>query len=476
MEQDDFVPSFITQATRFGIDLSLDRMKELMSRLNNPHKKCKYLHVAGTNGKGSVVAYLSTILACAGYNVGVYTSPYIEHFSERIRVLEGKESAEILRMDSSHGEISASKLCYYSEQVENAVKEMQDDSFEHPTEFELVTAIAFLFFADTCCDYVVLETGLGGRFDATNIIENPVCSVITSIGYDHMDCLGDSIEKIAFEKAGIIKKRCPVYLADQTVSGLSKDDVLSVKRVIKEKCISLESTFFDVKNQNINLLHNDISGQTFELNGFPVKLFTRMHGMHQLINASLAVEVLSEWVSPQDIAQGIRQTFWKARNEVISKQPLVIIDGAHNPQSMACFAQTSSRLMTINQSSQCRLIIGMLKDKDVYTTILELLKYFTKDFVEILCVTPDHCRAMPAEELAVICKGVIENKGLFYNPSLSRYNVQSIVRASENIYEDCANVYNSSLKDNLPIVCTGSLYLVGQVRSFFIQKIKETQI
>ena len=199
--QNNAVPSFLIQAERFGIMLGLDRMQALMKLLGHPESELKCIHVAGTNGKGSVVSYIANILAAAGYKVGVYTSPFLERFSERIRILDGMHGLEKSIEDERYGEIPTDTLFELTEEVRFAVDIMISSQMEHPTAFELVTAVAFLYFMREECDYIILETGLGGRLDATNIIASPVCSVITAIGYDHMEQLGDTIDQIAAEKA-----------------------------------------------------------------------------------------------------------------------------------------------------------------------------------------------------------------------------------------------------------------------------------
>ena len=208
---------YIHSTFKFGVKLGLENIKALLDLMDNPHKKLKYVHVAGTNGKGSTVAFISSILIESGYRVGIYTSPYIQRFTERIRV--------------NTDEISKQDLARITSFVRDKVESMVSMGLNHPTEFEIVTAIAFQYFFEKGCDIVVLEVGLGGRFDSTNVIDNPLVSVITTISYDHMDILGDTLSKIAFEKAGIIKDGTHVVLYPQ-----SKDAERVLEEICREKC------------------------------------------------------------------------------------------------------------------------------------------------------------------------------------------------------------------------------------------------
>ena len=213
MSQTD-VPEFIKDSAKFGINLGLERMDELDRLLGNPEKDLKVVHIAGTNGKGSTVTFISTCLAEAGYRVGIYTSPFLERFSERLRIIDGKEGLDRLLQDETEGEIKDDDLNRLSARVEEACNEMTSDGFEHPTEFELMTALGYLWFKEQETDIVVLETGLGGRLDSTNVFDKPLATVITSIGFDHQDRLGNTIEEITSERAGIFKKGVPAFSSD----------------------------------------------------------------------------------------------------------------------------------------------------------------------------------------------------------------------------------------------------------------------
>ncbi|HAL74474.1 MAG TPA: bifunctional folylpolyglutamate synthase/dihydrofolate synthase, partial [Clostridiales bacterium] len=207
----DEARDWLSSSLAFGIQMGLHRMNRLMDLLGHPEKDLRCIHIAGTNGKGSVSSYCAAILAAAGHRTGVFTSPYLERLTERIRVIEGLHGLQQLQADERAGEIEPADFAAALSQVRSAVSQMLADGYEHPTEFELLTAAGFLHYANKHCDVVVLETGLGGRLDSTNIISQPLACLITALGFDHMDRLGNTMAEIAAEKAGIIKPGCPVF-------------------------------------------------------------------------------------------------------------------------------------------------------------------------------------------------------------------------------------------------------------------------
>ena len=327
MIEDPHIPSFLSSSVRFGIQMGLMRMRSLMKRLGNPEASLKCFHVAGTNGKGSTVAFLSTSLAAAGFRTGVYTSPYLERFSERIRVFEGFEGVARYIKNDAEGEITEERLFYLSDKVEEAVSGMLSDGEEHPTEFELVTAVAFLYFKEKNCDFVVLETGLGGRLDSTNVISNPVATIITALGYDHTDRLGSTMRDIAAEKAGIIKKSCPVYLYDPFACGLAEKEAKDALATISDRCKELHSELVVVSPGDILAKQLDSGGQRFRLSFFPEELRINLLGEHQGMNAALSVRALQHTLPDEAIIQGMKSARWKVRLEILSKAPLILLDG-----------------------------------------------------------------------------------------------------------------------------------------------------
>ena len=299
---------------KFGSRLGLERMTVLMDFLGNPQDRMKVIHVAGTNGKGSVCRYLASVLKENGYKVGLYTSPYLERFTERIE-FDGKE-------------ISKEDLTDCAETVFRAVDKMLEAGCESPTEFELVTAIGFVYFHRMPMDILVLEVGLGGRGDSTNIIEAPLASVITSISYDHRNVLGNTLGEIAREKAGIIKTGSPV---------ISNVDDPEAARVIREAAYERGCDFYDASQTKPMDVKKSLDGYSFKgfsFGGAPFPVELKMIGMHQVSNAICAltvIEVLAERgiinIDLEKVRKGMKGALQKGRLEILSREPLLIIDG-----------------------------------------------------------------------------------------------------------------------------------------------------
>ena len=382
----DFDPvAYINDPTWHSPVYGLERMREMMERLGNPQDKLKFVHVAGTNGKGSVCAYLESALRQAGYKVGLFTSPYIETFEERIRV-DGKN-------------IPLDALTQVTLQVREVAEAMAAQGPEnHPTEFELMTAVMLVYFAQCECDICVVEVGLGGRLDSTNIIPAPQCCVIVRIGLDHTDLLGDTTAKIAAEKAAIIKSGTSV------VSWPQDEDA---QAVIRQACESAEAPLAvaDLDELDQSAVRIDLAedasaplptraftykGETFE---------TQLLASYQPANATLAIEALRVlqqrgWhISEEAIHAGIAQAQWPGRFEVMQRGPLVIVDGGHNPQGAEVLAETLRDVLP-----ECKpvFLVGILADKD-YGGMLEATVGLGSAFV---CMTPPNPRALEAEELA----------------------------------------------------------------------------
>ncbi|MCL2577391.1 MAG: bifunctional folylpolyglutamate synthase/dihydrofolate synthase [Defluviitaleaceae bacterium] len=363
--------NFIYGTSWKGSVLGLSRIKELMRLLDDPQKKMKFIHIAGTNGKGSTAAMLASVLAESGYKTGLYTSPYIEKFNEMIQIngkyISGKEIITL---------------------VEHLKKQQMSDS---PTEYEIITALAFLHFFWEKCDIVVLEVGMGGRLDSTNVIETPEVAVITAIGLDHMVQLGGTVEKIASEKAGIIKKDGLVVCHPQ---------VDTVENVISEKCIEMNSSVIFAESDLIMLAEAKLDGQIFSYKGHD-NLKIPLLGEHQLRNAAVVIETVGilrsrGWDIPKSaLENGLRKTKWLCRFQVIQKEPLLIIDVAHNPQGMQVTLET---LKKICNGKKPIFIFGVLSDKD-YEKMVELLIPHAKKFY---LVTPKSSRALPAVELGKV--------------------------------------------------------------------------
>ncbi|ADL68567.1 bifunctional folylpolyglutamate synthase/dihydrofolate synthase [Thermoanaerobacterium thermosaccharolyticum] len=417
---------YIHNTHKFGMKLGLDNIKRLLMHMGNPQSNLKFIHVAGTNGKGSICAFINSILFEAGFKVGLYTSPYLEEFEERMRI--------------NNQNIPKDKLIYYVEYIKPIIEKLVVEGYNHPTEFEIITAIAFKYFCDENVDFVVLEVGLGGRFDATNVIDSSLVSVITTIDYDHMDKLGDTLEKIAFEKAGIIKENGTV------VSFYQKDEALKViEEVSRFKNASLSvMDINDVKIKESNSNH-----QVFDYKNYK-NLKISIIGKHQIYNASLAVMAVEKLIqyginiSEDVIKRGLINAKWPGRIEVISKLPLIVIDGAHNPQGMAALKEALN-LFTYNRLI---LVIGMLKDKDTDS----MLKLIVPEADLIITTKPISDRAYTAEELS---------QKIAYDDVLH----------FENIDDAINEALKSAGKNDLILFC-GSLYMIGHVRMYLKNVIK----
>ena len=389
----------------------LERIEKLCAALGNPQKKLKFVHVAGTNGKGSFCSMLSSILVKAGYKVGLYTSPYIKVFNERMRI--GGEN------------IPNEKLVALTERI----KPVADAMTDKPTEFELITALAFLYYAEEGCDIVVLEAGMGGRLDSTNVIDTSILSVITGISLDHTAFLGDTVEKIAAEKAGIIKRGVPVLFGGEDESAAE---------VISNKATEEGSAFYRPDYKKIENLSSTLRGTSFEYKGREAKL--NLLGLYQPRNASLvleAVELLRAGgmdISDKAIGEGLEAARWSARFEIINHSPLMIFDGAHNPEGIASAVESIKHYFG---TERVIVVSGVLADKD-YNYIASRLSEIAS---AAYTITPDNKRALTASDFAKI----LGDLGVTAEPN-------------ETITDALKSAIERSDKTGEAIVCLGSLY------------------
>ena len=391
----------------------LERIGVLCDLLGNPQDALSFIHVAGTNGKGSVCAMLAEICQHAGYRTGMFTSPYIRQFNERISV-DGTP-------------ISNSRLAEIIARVRPVAESMEDP----PTEFELITAAAFLYFCEEHCQLVILETGLGGRLDSTNIIKTPVATVITGIGLDHTAQLGSTIAEIAEEKAGIIKPGCPVIL------GSSEDEV---QRVVGEKA-NLESA--PIHFVHFDKLHIDeisLEGTRFFITGERQPYHMQLLGKYQPRNAIIAIETARVLgFSEKSIRVGIENARWPARFEILQQDPLVIFDGGHNPLGVDAVVDTVKVLF----SGKVHVLTGVMADKEYISMAMQLQEIAASVF----CVTPDNPRALDAEEYAV----VFAKAGMPARPV-------------KNMEDGLEAAMQKARSDGRPLLIVGSLYMYKDVR------------
>ncbi len=349
----------------------LERIEELCSALGHPERKLKFIHVAGTNGKGSFCSMLSEILTEAGYKVGLYTSPFICRFNERMKINGEDIPDQTLANITEH------------------LKPIADKMTDKPTEFELISAIAFEYFYREKCEVVVLECGMGGRLDSTNIIDPPLLSVITGIALDHTAFLGDTVEKIAEEKAGIIKNPSPVLFGGEDERAFE---------VIKKKCTETGSKYYKTDYSLLKVKRADLSGSVLDFDGFcDIKI--KLLGLYQPRNACTvlsAVNILREGgmkIPDEAVYNGLCRARWQARFEMIGRDPLVIFDGAHNPEGISAAVKSIKYYFA---DKKVVVFTGVLKDKDYGFIAKELSSVADTAFT----ITPDNNRALSASEYA----------------------------------------------------------------------------
>lgn len=419
----------IHEFSKFGSVLGLERMTELLSLLGDPQDQLKVIHVAGTNGKGSVCRYIYSVLLEEGYKTGIYISPFIENFNERIEIDQVC--------------INDEDLAAYTDRVLEAVSIMIKEGLQSPTEFEVITALALLYFKEKACDYVVLEVGLGGSGDSTNVCREPLMTVITSISMDHMDRLGNTIEEIAAEKAGIIKDGCPVVTSASDVRAL---------RVIERTAEEHKSMFFETTNLPVRITEEGIYGSCFDVDiqGVPFEgVRIAMAGRHQIDNAVAAMCALSIMeergdvrVSRRALYAGLAAARQPGRMEVFAEEkgPVTIIDGAHNPDGAKALKEAIGSFCT---DKKILMVIGVLADKDVKG----MMDHFTDMTEDFIVTQPDNPRRLKAERLA----DMLRSRGC------TCIEAPDIKQAYK---EACQR------KDKYDVIIyAGSLYMIGKVRT-----------
>lgn len=367
---------YLDEVSKYGSVLGLESMRELLHRLGDPQNELKFIHISGTNGKGSVLAYLSTILSSAGYRTGRYISPTLFSYRERIQV-----DGEYIEKESLACHVTA---------IAAAAEDMQKAGLPSPTVFEIETALAFLYFKEKRCDIVTLEVGCGGLLDATNVITTTLMEVIASISMDHTDLLGDTLAKIAAQKAGIIKPDTMVVSAQQKSEAA---------QVIEDTCKEQHCTLQMVDESKISNVHYGAEGQTFSYKTWE-NVAISLAGSYQIKNAALALEgvealrKLGYALSDQQVREGLLHTAWRGRFTTLRRDPTVIIDGAHNPAAALELKESLERYFP---GKTLYFVMGMFKDKD-YAQVIDLTAPLARHIITV--ETPGNPRAMPARELA----------------------------------------------------------------------------
>jgi dihydrofolate synthase / folylpolyglutamate synthase len=424
--------SILQSYQHFGVHLGLERIHQLLEKLDNPHKQVPIIHVAGTNGKGSVCAYLSSVLTAAGYRVGRYTSPHLIDWTERICINQ-KPISPIALQDC----------------LEKVVRAAEGNT-ETPTQFEIITAAAWLYFAEQKADIAVIETGLGGRLDATNVCETPLVSVITSISLEHWQILGPTVADIAGEKAGIIKSKCPVVVGELPESAR----LVVEKRIQELGCPAVwVKPAVDLKDGFAEYYPSPEIGVNSDFSGVKIKYQLPLLGRVQLMNSAIALATIHTlqnlgWqISQSAIANGIAQTQWPGRlQQTTWNNRNILIDGAHNPAAAIALREYVDNLTA--SPSPINWVIGILATKDCDDILQALLKKGDRLY---LVPVPDQNSASPTE-LAAIAENIC--------PELT------LTQA----FPDLTTALDAAVTDeNLTILC-GSLYLVG----YFMQQQSQT--
>lgn len=418
--------TYLHSLYRFGSRLGLGRVRRLATLLGNPERRFASIHVTGTNGKGSVTAMVARGLQEAGYRVGMYISPFLQEFEERISI--------------NGNNIPKERVAALASRVRTAVDRMLEEGHEHPTEFEFITAMAFLYFAEEGVDFASVEVGMGGRYDATNII-TPAVSAITRIGFDHMDRLGNTLAKIAYEKAGIIKKGVPVVTSPQppeamgVISQAAAENNSRLVRVGED--VTWKETYCSIDGQAV-----DLDGLCRRYEGLQIALL----GRHQQVNAATALSAL-ELLAGQGvnipesaIRAGLSKVIWPGRLEAMNRSPLVVLDGAHNQDGARVLA---AAIREILPHDRVIVVIGILADKALDDILAEVIPLAD----EVIVTVPNSPRALPAEKLA---------------DRVRRY------AASVHLKPRISDAVEFGLRLAAPgdLLCvTGSLYLIGEARS-----------
>lgn len=372
--------NFITEKNKLGSVPGLDNIVELLKRMGNPQNACKCLHIAGTNGKGSIFAFTENILLEMGYTVGRYVSPTIECYLERFQI-------------NKHN-MPEDTFAFYIEEIAGIIDQMEEEGLNSPTSFEIETAIAYKYFADENVDFALIECGMGGALDATNVIDKPIAAVFASISRDHMQFLGDTIEKISAEKAGIIKPECLC---------ISYPQDSAAKNIIASRCEELKATYLEVDEKKIQDVTFNIEETSFS---YDEKTYIiRMLGTHQIINATTAIlliEKLAEYKYIEsvdlygDVCRGLLATKWKGRMTILDRKPYIICDGAHNEKAWSMLADSLNKYFT---NKPIIFIMGVLGDKE-YDRMLDILMPLAK---RVITITPNNPRALSA---TILCEKI----------------------------------------------------------------------
>ena len=419
---------YIHGIKRFSTKPGLQRILNLLHDMGDPQRSMNYVHVAGTNGKGSTVAMCASVMRHAGYRTGEFISPFLERFNERMQI---------------NGEpIPDDKLVELTEYTKKLADGMLERGLAHPTEFEIVTAMAFKYWEQSGCDLVSLEVGMGGRLDATNVIDPPAAAIIATIAYDHCHYLGDTLTEIAYEKCGIVKPGSPVICyAEQP-----EEARIVIERICRER----GAEFIIPDMSALEILDSGLYGTHFRYSGLETTV--PLMGRHQVINALSVIEAMRAMarrgyhITDEDIALGIRNTEWVGRLEQIHSDPDCIIDAAHNPEAVRAL---SAAIDTLLSGRKIITVMGMLADKDYEFCIPEIAKRSSM----VITTTPTSGRALPASESAEVARASC-----------------ATVEAVDDICEAVDRAFELAKKGGETVLICGSLYVIGVAKTYIRER------
>lgn len=459
---------YLYSALDLGVKPGLVRITELMRRLGNPQNDYPIIHIAGTNGKGSVSAYCSHVAAVCDKKCAWFTSPHLENFNERIRIIDGRKGLEDFEQQFRSPEIPDADFAALMEEIKPQIENMLKDGFEHPTVFEILTAAAYLYFSQQKVDLAVIEVGMGGLLDSTNVVDKSLVSVITALGYDHMDRLGNSLREIARQKAGIIKPACPVVLYNPEDAVASESEgqeaLTAVKEIAAEKAAELivvsAGSFTDSKVGRYE--------QNFRLKGSERLWRIKLRGEYQKMNAALAIEACRYFATEEQIAEGLARTTWPGRLELMQDEPPVMIDGAHNVQGCTALA---AELQKHFPHDEFIYLVAVLADKEHKRMLSLVLDNKQAPPYRVYCTEAPVPRKMNAEDLAkevaeilnVTADEIVDlNKEpdktgrIYYQADLERATRQALAAAR---------------KTGKGLLAFGSLYAIGDLRPYLREEL-----
>ena len=424
---------YIHMTNKFGSVLGLDNILNLLDRLGNPQKDLKVIHIAGTNGKGSISTMMNKVLMEAEYDVGLYTSPFLEKFNERIKI--------------NNNDIPDEDIAHYLTEVKEKIDKMTAEGLNHPTEFEIITAMALYYFKEKNVDIVILEVGLGGRLDATNVIDAPILEIIASISFDHTEYLGNTLKQIAYEKGGIIKENSKVILYPSHKEALNE-----LIRISKEK----NASYYLTNKGDIELIKTDINGSelyykkenTFGLDKFSLSLLGK-NQIYNVLTVIKSLEVLKKDgynINKCNIEKALNNIHFNGRFEVYSKNPFIILDGGHNKEGVESFVDNIKLYL---RDKKIVLFFGMLADKDIDSALKKLIPLAKK----IYTLTPNNNRAFTSKDMYEKIKKVDNHIEVTYLNNISEIP-DLIDKNSDETY-----------------AFVGSLYMIGEVRTI-LKKLK----